>query len=55
VTPDGASEGLPVVVDVNCRGEQRRFDLALSGGQAIATVNGEESVIAIALREANER
>jgi hypothetical protein len=51
---DGASEGLPVVVDVRCRGEERRFDLALSSGQAVATVDGEESEIAIRLRDAEE-
>jgi len=51
LTPSGASEGLPVVVDVRCRDEQRSFDLALTSGQAVATVDGEESVIAITLRD----
>jgi hypothetical protein len=53
--PSGASEGLPVVADVNCRGEQQRFDLALSSGQAVATVAGEEFLITITLRDAEER
>ncbi|PYM15516.1 MAG: hypothetical protein DMD81_14770, partial [Candidatus Rokuibacteriota bacterium] len=51
VTPDGASEGLAAVVDLTCLGERRRFDLALSSGQAVATVDGEEAVIAIELRD----
>jgi len=55
VTPDGASEGVPAVVDLTCRGERRRFDLALSNGQTVATVNGVESMIAIAFRDPTER
>jgi hypothetical protein len=38
-----------------CRAERRCFDVGLSSGQALATVNGEESRVEIALGDSSER
>jgi hypothetical protein len=54
VTAAGASEGLAALVDITCRGERRRFDMALSSGQAVATVDGAGALVAIALRDPDE-
>lgn len=34
-TPDGQSESLPATLELKCGGEQREFDLKLTGGQVV--------------------
>jgi hypothetical protein len=55
LTRDGASEALAATVALVCRAERRCFDVGLSSGQALATVNGEESRVEIALGDSSER
>ena len=49
VTLAGTSDGLPASVDVHCGGETRRFDLKLSGGQAIVKTGGADCRVRITL------
>jgi amino acid permease len=44
VTPEGASEGLPALVEISAGNETSRFDLRLSSGQVIIPVTGACSV-----------
>ncbi|HXJ84140.1 MAG TPA: hypothetical protein VMS64_36330 [Candidatus Methylomirabilis sp.] len=41
ITADGASEGLPAVVELHSTGEVRRFDLKLANGQTVFPVSGD--------------
>ncbi len=49
VTADGTSEPLPVLVEVRCGTEERRFDLGLSGGQVVLPVSAGECSVRITL------
>lgn len=40
VTPDGNSEGLPVLLEAHCGTETKRFDLKLTGGQVVMPFDG---------------
>lgn len=51
VTPDGNSEGLPALVEVHCGENTKRFDLKLSGGQAVLPLTGDASWLRITLPE----
>jgi len=42
ITTDGASEGVPALVEVQSAGETRRFDLRLGNGQTILPVTGSD-------------
>ena len=50
VTPEGASEPLPALVEVREAGQTRRFDSRLCGGQAVFPVSGDECWIEMELR-----
>jgi hypothetical protein len=47
ITADGASEGVPALVEVHSAGETRRFDLKLASGQAILPVSGGDCQVQI--------
>jgi amino acid permease len=47
ITADGASEGVPALVEVQSAGETRRFDLRLGNGQAILPVTGGDCRVQI--------
>ncbi len=47
VTPEGNSEGLPAVVEVQAGNEAKRFDLRLSKGQVILPFNGAAAQVKI--------
>jgi hypothetical protein len=49
VTAEGVSEALPVLVDVHWGDQSRRFDLKLSGGQAVARLSGAACRVRITL------
>ena len=51
ITPEGASEALPVVVEIRCGEDTRRFDLKLSNGQAVVAVSQEECVVRMTFPE----
>ncbi|HKA21901.1 MAG TPA: hypothetical protein VKN18_26730 [Blastocatellia bacterium] len=51
VTADGASESLPVHVDVYCGNETKQFDLRLSGGQIVLPLTVGECSLRITLPE----
>jgi len=53
ITPEGASEALPVVVEIRCGADTRRFDLKLSNGQAVVPVSQEECVVRMTFPEAD--
>jgi len=53
VTPEGSSKGLPALVEVRCGNETKRFDLKLSGGQAVMPVTGDECWLRIMLPESD--
>jgi len=53
ITPEGASEALPVVVEIRCGEDTRRFDLKLSNGQAVVAVSQEECVVRMTFPEAD--
>jgi hypothetical protein len=50
-TPDGASEGLPAIVEVRCGNESRQFDLKLSDGQVVLPLTDGECWLRITLPE----
>jgi hypothetical protein len=52
-TPDGDSEGLAAIAEVDCGVEAKRLDLKLSGGQAVLPVSGDECRVKIILEENN--
>lgn len=54
ITADGTTQGLPALVEVRAGGEAQRFNLALSNGQAVATIGGAACVVGIAFRGADE-
>jgi hypothetical protein len=51
VTPDGASESLPVIAEIRCGDETKRFDLKLSGGQVVVPITGDACRLQIAFAE----
>jgi amino acid permease len=51
VTPEGDSEGLPALLEVHCGSETMRFDLKLSGGQALLPLTSEACWLKITLPE----
>jgi len=51
VTPDGSSQSLPALVEVQCGGNAKRFDLKLSGGQAVLPITGDACELQIAFSE----
>ena len=51
VRPEGGSEGLPALVEVHCGNETTRFDLKLSGGQAILPLTNDPCWLRITLAE----
>lgn len=51
VTHEGSSEGLPALAEVHCGNETRRFDLKLSGGQAVLPLTGASCWVRITLPE----
>jgi hypothetical protein len=55
VTPDGASEGLPALVEVRRENEIKQFDLKLSGGQVVLPFAGGECLLRITLPERDSR
>jgi hypothetical protein len=55
VTPDGASEGLPALVEVRRENEIKQFDLKLSGGQVVLPFAGGECSLRITLPERDSR
>jgi hypothetical protein len=50
-TPDGDSEGVAAVVEVDCGVEAKQLDLKLSGGQAVLPVSGDECQVKIILAD----
>ncbi|MGH7366593.1 MAG: hypothetical protein ACREK9_09305 [Candidatus Rokuibacteriota bacterium] len=52
---DGSSEALPVLVDVQCGTETRRFDLKLSNGQAVLPLGADGCSVRIVLPGAEGR
>ena len=50
-TPEGDSEGLPALLEVRCGDETTRFDLKLSGGQALLPLTSESCRLEITLPE----
>jgi hypothetical protein len=50
-TPEGASEGLPALLEVQGDGETRQVDLKLSAGQALLPIRGAACRVTIALAE----
>jgi amino acid permease/predicted transcriptional regulator len=53
VTPEGDSESLPALLEVRCGDETTRFDLKLSGGQALLPLTGETCRLEITLAESS--
>ena len=51
ITPEGNSTGLPALLEVRCGDETTRFDLKLSGGQALMPLTGEACQLEITLPE----
>jgi hypothetical protein len=51
ITPEGDSEGLPALLEVHCGSETMRFDLRLSGGQALLPLTSEACWLKITLPE----
>lgn len=51
VTPEGASEGLPAVVEVPSENGTRQFDLKLSGGQVVLPLTEREFSFRIVMPE----
>ena len=51
VTPDGSSESLPVFAEIRCGDDTKRFDLKLSGGQAVVPITGDACRLQIAFAE----
>jgi hypothetical protein len=51
VTPEGDSEGLPVLLEAHCGDETTRFDLKLSGGQALLPLTDEACRLEITFPE----
>ena len=51
VEPEGDSEGLPAFLEVHCGDESARFDLKLSGGQALLPLTSEACWLEIKLPE----
>ena len=51
VTPDGGSEGLPVLLEVHCGNERSRFDLKLSGGEVVLPLSSDACWLRITLPE----
>jgi len=51
ITPEGDSTGLPALLEVHCGDETTRFDLKLSGGQALLPLTGEACRLEITLPE----
>jgi hypothetical protein len=51
VTPDGTSESLPVLAEICCGDETKRFDLKLSGGQVVVPITGDACRLQIAFAE----
>jgi hypothetical protein len=49
VTPDGTSESLPVLAEIRCGDETKRFDLKVSGGQVVVPFSGGECWLRIML------
>ena len=52
-TPEGDSEGMPALLEVHCGDETTRFDLKLSGGQALLPLTGETCRLEITLSESS--
>ena len=53
VTPEGDSEGLPALLEVHDGMDTRRFDLGLSGGQALLPLAGEACRLTLTFPEAS--
>jgi len=51
ITSEGDSEGLPALLEVHCGDETTRFDLKLSGGQALLPLTGQPCRLEITLSE----
>jgi hypothetical protein len=51
ITAGGDSEGLPALLEVRCGNETTRFDLKLSGGQALLPLTSETCRLEITLAE----
>ena len=51
ITPEGDSTGLPALLEVHCGDETTRFDLKLSGGQALLPLTSEPCQLEITLPE----
>ena len=49
VTADGTSEGLPALVEIRRGAETQRFDMRLSGGQAVTRTDGADCAVRIEL------
>ena len=52
VTPDGSSQSLPAIMELQCGGEAKRFDLKLSGGKALVPITGDACRLQIAFAAA---
>lgn len=51
ITPEGDSEGLPALLEVQCGDETTQFDLKLTDGQALMPLTGESCRLEIMLSE----
>jgi hypothetical protein len=51
VTSEGDSEGLPVLLEVQCGSETTRFDLRLSDGQVLLPLTSEACRLEVTLPE----
>jgi hypothetical protein len=47
VTPEGNSEGLPALLKVHCGGDEKEFDLKLSGGQVVLPLTDQTCCLEI--------
>jgi amino acid permease len=55
VTDEGASQGLPVLVEVRAGDETRRYDLRLSDGRAVVPVGGGDCSVRISFPDTEDR
>jgi len=51
VTPDGSSRSLPAIMELNDKGNTKRFDLKVSGGQIVVPITGDACRLQIAFAE----
>jgi hypothetical protein len=51
ITPEGDSEGLLALLEVQCGDEKKDFDLKLAGGQVVLPLRGQPCRLAITLPE----